>query len=273
MNSALSWLELVESYLAYRRSLGFDLRTQEFRLRDFATFAGKRVLLTVDLAAAWARNSKVQSPIAWAGRIETLRGFAKYLKRYDSAHEVPPSNIFGSNHHRQTPHIFTAEELLALLNGTHQFLPAGSLRAATCRTVFGLLASTGLRISEALKLRRKDFSFESRLLHIREAKFHKERYVPIHSSVAHVLLEYANLRDRIVVNPETDHFFLFDNGKQAKQRGINYALRVICRRLKWRTRGTHRNHRLHDLRHNHEFRIITSKVRWIAKAQSRKDRA
>lgn len=259
MKSSNSWLVLVKSYLAYRRGLGFDLETQELRLRDFARFAESRAIheyLTVELAVAWARNSKVPSSATWSVRLETLRGFAKYLKRFDVKHEVPPRDIFGSHHRRSVPHIFTEDELLMLLDATEDLVPLNSLRAATCKTVFGLLASTGLRISEAVNLRRTDFNAGLNLLCIREGKFRKDRLVPVHPSVTEVLKEYEQLRDCMVANPMTNHFFLLDNGKQANQRSLIYALRIICRRLNLQPRGDHRNHRLHDLRHTFIVRSI-----------------
>lgn len=108
---------------------------------------------------------------------------------------------------------------------------------------------------------RSDFDRDLQVLHIREAKFHKERLVPTHFSVTKALQSYENLRDSIIRRPQSDHFFLFDNGKGPNRREINYALRSICRTLGWLPRGDHRNHRLHDLRHTYIVRSVLRSCR------------
>jgi integrase len=203
MKSPFPWRESVERYLNYRRSLGFALTSHEHLLYDFAKFASAHPVqqsLTVELAAAWARSSKKQTPITWARRIEVIRMFAKYLKRFHAETEIPQRDLFGPSHRRLVPHIYTNKELAGLLEATKQLLPVGGLRPATCKVIFGLLASTGLRISEAVNLNRADFDESLYLLHIRNAKFHKARWVPIHPSVSLALSAYERLRDRIVPN-------------------------------------------------------------------------
>jgi integrase/recombinase XerD len=259
MKQRLPWMELVKKYLAYRRSFGFELKTEAILLRQFGRFAGAQQdqeHLTVELAAAWARASNRQSPITWARRIEVLRGFAKYLQRFDSATIVPQRDLFGPSHRRLVPHIYTDEELSELLEATKLLSPIEGLRPATCKAVFGLLAATGLRISEAVNLHRMDVDLTSDLLHIREAKFHKDRWVPVHPSVTEALRSYETLRDRIVLSPRTAHFFLLDNGEPATRRGINYALGALCKHLGWQPRGDYSRHRLHDFRHTFIVRSV-----------------
>ena len=134
---------------------------------------------------------------------------------------------------------------------THTILEEtiGGLRPATCRIVFGLLAASELRISEATQLRRDDVDLGAGVLTIREGKFHMSRLVPLHSTVTAALKAYADLRNRKVALPNDNHFFLLDNGSHATSRGMRYALRILCGQLGWQPRGDHAHHRLHDLRH------------------------
>jgi integrase len=258
MNAPDVWMSRVEAYLRYRRSHGFQLTSDEGRLRSFARFAdetGTADHLTIRLAMTWAQASRRANPHTWERRIEVLRGFARYCLRSDPATQIPPRGLFGPSHRRLVPHIYTEAELVTLLDAADRLGPPGSLRPATCRCVFGLLAATGMRISEALELARCDADLEAGMLRIREAKFHQQRLVPLHPSVTRCLNEYAQRRDQLVPRPACDRFFLRDDGRAASQASMLYALQTLCRQLGWQPRGDYAHHRLHDLRHTF---IVTS---------------
>jgi integrase len=262
MNAPESWMLRVETYLAYRRRHGFKLTIDATQLRSFARFAdelGTEDHLTVALAVAWAQASQRPGPLTWARRIEVLRGFARFCLRTDPATEIPPRGLFGPAHRRLVPHIYTETELSALLDAANGLAPVQGLRPATCRCVFGLLAATGLRISEALALTTTDVDLDAGVLHIREAKFHRQRLVPLHPSVTESLGAYARCRDRLVPRPACDRFFLRDDGHCANQSGILYALQTLCQQLAWQPRGDYPRHRLHDLRHSY---IVRSTLRF-----------
>lgn len=166
----------VDAYLADRRQAGFALRIEGEQLKRFARFADRsthRGPLTVKLAMQWANASRQPKPITAARRIEVLRGFAKYCRQFDPATEVPPRRLLGRAHRRLTPHIYTQTEIQALLAAAADLYPPGGLRGASCATIFGLIAATGLRISEATGLKRSDVDLEHAVLHIRHAKFGK----------------------------------------------------------------------------------------------------
>lgn len=156
-------------------------------------------------------------------------------------------------------HIYTEAELIALLDAANGLAPEHGLRPATCRCVFGLLAASGLRISEALALTRDDADLEAGVLHIREAKFHQQRLVPLHPSVTASLSAYARWRDRLVPRPACDRFFLRDDGRPSNQSGMLYALQTLCQQLGWQPRGDYPRHRLHDMRHTF---IVRSTLRF-----------
>lgn len=251
MSPLTNWATQVDAYLTYRRSFGFDLSSEGGLLGSFARFADQRGAerLTLELAADWARASRHPRQISWARRIEVLRGFATFCLRIDPGTVVPPRHLFGPAHRRLVPHIYTDEELRSLLDATDLLGPPSRLRPATCRTVFGLLAASGLRISEALKLTRADVDIEAGVLDIRDAKCHQRRFVPLHASVTAHLQTYAQLRDQLVPGPYCDRFFLRDDGRAVDRRSMLYALQLLCRQLGWQVRGDHDHHRLHDLRH------------------------
>jgi integrase/recombinase XerD len=199
------------------------------------------------------------NPLTWGRRLEVLRGFARYCLRVDPATEIPPSDLFGRAHRRLVPHIYTEIELVALLEATTTLAPPQGLRPLTCRCVFGLLAASGLRISEALSLKRADVDLATGVLCIRNPKFNQQRLVPLHPSVTTCLSTYAQRRDQLISRPACDRFFLRDDGQPANQSGVLYALQTLCQQLGWKPRGNYTHHRLHDLRHTF---IVRSMLRF-----------
>jgi integrase len=247
-----SMVALVEDYLTMRRQLGFALKISGHQLLRFARFAddkGHRGPITLKLATQWAR-SNAPRPITWAARIELLRPFAKYRVQFDPATEIPPSHLFGSYRRRLVPHIYTTQEIQSLLTAASQLPPAGGLRPATYETLFGLLAVTGLRISEALHLKRQDVDLEDGIITVRETKFCKSRLVPLHPTSTKALQRYAHLRDVKVPIPPVSDFFLSDGGRRMLQDTVQRRFRHLCNQLHWRSRGGHPTPRIQDLRHS-----------------------
>lgn len=244
----------VDAYLDDRRHSGFALRIEGEQLHRFARFADQadhRGSLTVKLAIQWASASRGQRPITAARRIEILRGFAKYCRQFDPDTEIPPRRLFGRAHRRLTPHIFTEAEIQTLTAAAaDQLHPPGGLRGASCATIFGLIAATGLRISEATGLKRSDVDLQHAVLHIRHAKFGTSRWVPMHPTTVQALQRYSEQRDRDPLTAGTDAFFVFDYGRPAFSRSVQYAFKLLRRRLQWRARGGHPVPRIHDLRHS-----------------------
>lgn len=118
-----------------------------------------------------------------ARRTEILGPFAAYYRQFEVNTEVLPTHALGCGHRRLTPHIYTDEETQQLLRHADCLVPLGGLRPLMYRTLFGLLAAVGLRLSEALKLRVGDVDLEAATITVRQSKFHKSRCLPIHASV------------------------------------------------------------------------------------------
>ena len=256
----------VEAYLVQRRHAGFTLEIEGAQLARFARFAdsgGHQGPLTVKLAVKWATASRRQKALTAARRIELLRPFARYCQQFDPATEIPPRGLFGRAHRRLTPHIFTENEIRALLAACAHLHPPGGLRGLTCATLFGLIASTGLRISEATGLTRADVNLEGGLLHIRPAKFGKARWVPLHPTTSCALQRYAQQRDRDPLTASREAFFVFDYGRPVSTTRLEYAFQILRHRLKWRARGDHSAPRIHDLRHSF---ICHRLERWYAQS-------
>jgi integrase len=244
--------ERVEDYLITRRKLGYQLKVEGDELFRFARFAdehGNNKALTTEIMVAWANSSKKASDICPARRIETIRGLAKFCALFEPDTQIPPPGLLGSGHRRVAPHIYTEEELSDLMQAANKLNPQNGLRPVTMRYMIGLLSATGLRISEALRLNRSDVDLDNKLLLIRETKFYKSRYVPLHQTTADALVQYGHIRDRFTpVEAGANAFFLFDNGRSPNYRQALYAFQSIRRQLGW-DKNNERLPRLHDLRH------------------------
>jgi integrase len=253
MNAPETMAARVEAYLNHRRRAGFELKIEGQQLARFALFAdeaGHQGPPTIKLAVLWACASRRRKPLTAARRIEVIRPFARYCQQRDPETEIPPRRLFGPAHRRLTPHIFTNAEIRALLTACSDLHPPGGLRGASCATIFGLIASTGLRISEATALTRPDVDLKRGLLHIRHAKFDKSRWVPMHPTTTDALRHYARRRDLDPLTATTEAFFVYDYGRPVSTRCLQYAFQLLRQRLKWRARGGHPAPRIHDIRHS-----------------------
>jgi integrase/recombinase XerD len=150
MSGARTMLALAESYLAERRQLGFELERPGSLTLSFARYvddSGHIGPLNETIVLKWAREKAQRAdPFTWAKRVAVLRPFARYLREMEPSTKFPEDSPYGSAFRRLAPHIYTQAEVDALSAAARQ-LPGG-LASATFEVLFGLLAATGLRISE-----------------------------------------------------------------------------------------------------------------------------
>ena len=238
----------VQQYLSERRRLGFHLRSPGHALPNFARFveASKHTgALTVELMAQWARlaqSGKASAETA-ARRLAWLRPFLRWLKQFEPQTEVPDDSTFGPIPGRVTPHIYRPEEIEALLQAARQLGPRDGLRAATYETLFGLIASAGLRISEAIALADIDVDLDAGVLTVRQTKFGKSRLVPVHPSVIAPLAAYRALRRLQVRTTPLTPFFVGSRGLRRGgplgDRQVHRMFGQLRRQLGWVDRGGH----------------------------------
>ena len=245
--------ERVDVYLTSRRQLGYALRIEGEQLQRFARFADAqqhRGAITVELALAWAWAcaSNRSGPIGRARRLEVVRALAKFCAAFAPETQVPPARPLGPAHRRLTPHIYIEEEIAQMLTAAEELAPEHGLRPASMHCLLGLLAATGLRVSEALHLQRVDVDLEQGLLCVRQTKFRKSRYVPLHSTAHDALAEYAHLRDQRLPLDREPAFFLLDDGRAFRYGQAMYAFQRIRTRFGW-NKMPGRRPRLYDLRH------------------------
>jgi integrase len=232
--------------------LGFDLKSSAWLLRDFARYAehiGHHGPLTVDLAAQWALRSRSAAPAQAARRLGIIRTFAQHRALLDSATQVPPTGLLGRIPRRQQPHIYSDAEIAALLREASRKRPGDGLGATSYVTFFSLLFSTGLRLSEACRLTGKDVDLDQGLLTVRESKFRKSRWIPLHPSATRALAVYAADRDAYLSADPASFFFRTQRVPRLTPAAVEKAFARIRHRLGWSAQGRSRRPRIHDARH------------------------
>lgn len=263
MTTSPSFVDLVDEYLVYRRGLGFDLESPRWLLRDFARHAdriGHRGAVTIDLAVQWALFSRSSDPVQAARRLSAVRQFARHRAVVDPATEIPPVGLLGHVPRRRgQPHIYSDAEIEALLQQARLLLPRRGLRPRTYIAFFSLLASTGLRLSEACRLTIDDVDLVEGILTIREGKFRKSRLVPLHSTTTKALTRYAALRDACSNAPRSECFFRTDRTPALALAAVEKTFSRLRDRLGWTAQGRARRPRIHDLRHTFAVRRL---LRW-----------
>ena len=241
----------LEDYLAVRRSAGDKLESVARMLSSFVAFAERAGAgtLTTDLALSWATQPQQASPIWLAHRLSAVRGFAAYLHALDPAAEIPPADLLPAPGYQPAPpYLYSDADIAALMSTARALTPA--LRAATYATLIGLLACTGLRITEALTLRADDVDLQADVLTIRRTKFRKSRLVPLHASAVGPLRTYAADRDhRCGRNPDMA-FFVSAAGRRLPYTTVRHTFHGLLRQAMPGVVPVGRvRPRLHDFRH------------------------
>jgi integrase len=230
-------------YVALHQALGFKFRTQQLLLRMFVSYAERHGdnLIKSNRVIAWA--AEAPSPEQRRNRLLTVRRFAIAMHAEDPHHEAPAADALGRGLFRRTqPYIYSVEEIARLMAAAASLGPTGTLRPLTYFTLFGLLAATGMRISEALALRLDEVTEDG--LIINNTKFKKSRLIPIHTTT----------RDAIVAN--TAALFVANAGTPPSYDTVSALFRQISRKIGLRGAPGQPGPRIHDLRHNFAVRSL-----------------
>ena len=242
--------EEAAAYVALRRTTGFSFNTEAAQLKSFAAFS----------EAKGERCVRAQIAIEWAGltpsvpqrarRLGVVIRFSRHLHAEDERHEIPPPFFGTERRPRRVPYVLSQEQVAQLVDAASR---AGyrTLRRATYSTLFALLACTGLRVSEAIRLRLLDIKPDG--LVIRRSKFRKSRLVPLHQSARAGLERY--LQRRCPYAPEDDHVFVSLRRKPLLLGDVASAFRIAARAIglpdRPRARPTP-----HSLRHTFAVRAL-----------------
>ncbi len=251
----------LKQYIAVRRSLGYDLSFPERVLRRFTEFADSERAdhVTVELFLRWKGLYGSANSYTWSRRLSMVRVFASWLHGFDPRTEVPPRGLISNKPRRSRPYIYTEDRIAEIVTEAGRLPSSYGLRGWTCSTLFGLIAVTGLRVSEAIGLDEKDVDLNEAVLAIRRSKNGKSRFVPLSASAAERMKAYRAERNRILGRGRAA-FFLLDNGERPSDCCARYNFAVACQRIGLRERQAFNKHgrgpRIHDLRHTFAVRTI-----------------
>ncbi len=246
----------LKRYLSMRQGLGYKYREQARELSHFVSFmeARQATTITTKLALAWA-TLPPRSSVSSAMRLTVVRGFARHVASTDPETEIPPTGLF-PQWKRPKPYIYSNGEIHALLAAALALPPIDALRRWTYYHLFGLIAVTGMRLSEATGLQRDDVDLKEGVLTVRQAKFGKSRLLPLHATTRAALRSYIERRDRHLGSRCGPHFLVAEQGGRLRKEDVHRVFWRLSREIGLRRAGDSSGPRVHDLRHSFAMRTL-----------------
>ncbi len=246
--------EQLEIYLKVRCSLGYDLTFAGRVLRNFTGFADANGVrhLSTKLFLQWKSVYGNASAQTWANRLGMVRQFAKWLAGVDAQTEIPPTGLIAAKRYRTKPYIYTPEQITDLVRVAGLTISPYGLQGQTLSTTFGLIAVTGMRISEALRLTDQDVDLEAGKILIRESKKGSDRALPLSPCAINRLKQYKQYRCWLL-GACSETFFQKETGKRLTDCTARYHFARVSQLLCLREQQPFNQHgqgpRIHDLRH------------------------
>ena len=245
----------LEEYLDVRRAMGFKMERHEKLLAQFTGFlAGNgETAVTTENALAWATLPAAARPRWHALRLSAVRGFAAWLNAADPAHQVPPRRLIPYGSRAVVPYLYSDEEITALAREAGRL--SGRLRAATFQTLIRLLAVTGMRVGEAIRLDRTDYDAAAGTLTVRDTKFGKSRHLPLHPTAVTGLNKYLRLCGELMPAPQAPALLLTARGCRLRYERTWETFHDLTVSAGLKPRSPACRPRIHDLRHS--FAVAT----------------
>lgn len=239
----------IEDYLKVRRALGHKMEMAERLLGQFDVYFDQAgaTHITNDLAVAWATLPVGASAGWWAQRLGVLRGFAAWLQTLDPDTQVAPADMLPGRAGRVVPYLYSDADIAAMMEAARSLM--FPLQRHTYETLIGLLAVTGLRIGEAIRLDRDDVCVDVGVVRVFASKFGKSREVPLHRSSIDALLRYARLRDHMCSVPVASSFFVSMAGTRLRYSVVHPTFTKLARQAGLTPRSPRCRPRIHDVRH------------------------
>jgi integrase len=182
-----------------------------------------------------------------------VRGFARHLKAFDPDSEIPPRGLLPYQCRRVNPYLYSEADIAALMTAARGF--RSPLRAATYETVIGLMATTGMRSGEVVRLDRDHIDWDDGVVIVWNSKFQRSRALPVHPTTLEALARYAQVRDEHIADPKAPSFFVSTKGTRLQIASIDGEFAGFVRGAGLSRVGG-RAPRPHDLRHRFAVRTL-----------------
>lgn len=242
----------IQAFINLRQISGTDYQSQARLLGYFDHFLVAQGItqprISRLLTDEYEQSLSHLAPRTQYNRFCVVRQFCEYLTSADPFGYVPESHRITSAKTDRRPYIYSRREIQALLAAASALPPPGSLRPHTCRTLLGLLYTTGIRIGEALALNLEDFHLADQRLYIAQGKFHKARWIPLHPSTCQAIRLYIYRRSRRRPRSPDSPLLLSLCGSRLRPSTVNHTFRGLLRRCGI-AGNHHTNPRIHDIRH------------------------
>jgi integrase len=252
------------AYVAMRRSLGFKLQRHDLQMRQLVAFLKERKArrITTKLALDFATRDRGNGPKPRTALLALVRGFAKYQAGLDPLTEIPPPGLLPSAKRRAKPYLYSEDEIRSLTQAALNRPSIVSLQPWTYYCIFGLLAVTGMRVSEVLNLRCDHIDWAASIITVHETKFGKTRLIPLHRSTVAVLANYERRRREYLAKygyGPVSYFFVSRWGRRVPNVSLDRMFWELSQQIGLRAQYGGRGPRMHDLRHR--FAVETL-LRW-----------
>jgi len=252
--------DYIASYIEMKKRIGYKFEDHAAILLQFDRYLYEtdyQGLLTQELALNFATSRPRMSKNECARKYHVIRKFSDYL-----AAAIPDTPLLHPRamiHSKKRPaaHIYTDAEMTRLMDGARLVSRVNPLRNVTLHAMVGLAASTGMRVSEVVRLDRDDVDFDTGVLTVRRTKFQKDRLVPVHSTTLKVLRDYVPLRDARFLRPATPAFFINMWGRRFSKSTLSLAFYNLACSTGIR-KATGQGPHFHDLRHTFAVRCLVS---------------
>ena len=252
--------QLIKRYLMMKRSFGLSSKNASYLLNDFNRYLGicfqKTDCITREMVVGYLNATNHISSATRQQYLTHLRQFCRFLFQLNPRSYIPEKNLLPPERRKYRFHIYSFKELEDILRLARQLGPPRSLRPRTASVIFSLLWVSGMRISEVLNLNLGDLDLDAGVIHIRQTKFYKSRYIPLSLSTVEALRRYLNKRTEYGHSCHAAApLFVNRRGKRCGSRGIQHMFCGIVERLKIQT-AQGRRPRIHDFRHSFATRWL-----------------
>lgn len=241
--------EQCDSYIAYKRASGLGAYKESAILNRFVSFVKlwepNAISVSRETALHWATISPEETSANQMQRKSVVQRFSKYLISHGVESYLYPKCRYEPP--KFAPYIFTDAELVRLFTACDHTRSPNLMRSDVVALIFRMLYASGMRVSEAINLKKHDVDLEQGVIHVRDAKFDKERLLPVHDSLLKRMKQYSK---KVLPFAGNDSPFFPNVRNEHYTPGSIYSM---FRERLWAAGISHggkgNGPRIHDLRH------------------------